>query len=181
LRAKDQKVIEELYDQYGAALYGIVLKIVVSEAVAQDVLQDAFVKIWKNGPSYDSGRGSLFTWMLNICRNTAIDRKRSADYQQRQKIQELDASVYHMESAAEKVQPEHIGLNGVVGTLEEKYRVVIDLIYFQGFTQQEVQEVLNIPLGTVKSRIRIALRELRRLFEIQQVGVILLLLLAAIF
>ena len=164
LQAQDKTVVGELYDLYSDTLYGIVLRIVQQEALAQDVLQEAFVKIWKNGHRYDSSKGTLFTWMLNICRNTAIDKTRSANYRRQSKIHAIDQSVYNDEKWSYEQNPDHIGLQQEVVKLEEKYREIIELIYFQGYTQQEVTEHLNLPLGTVKSRVRIGLRELRKLF-----------------
>jgi len=170
LQQQDKKAIDALYDQYSSALYGIVLKIVRSEMVAQDVLQEAFVKIWSKGASYDASKGTLFTWMLNITRNTAIDKQRMEET--RSKNSEKNPTEERMET-----QIDHIGLNGEVGKLEEKYRKVIDLIYFKGYTQEEVTEELNIPLGTVKSKVRLALRELRKVFSVQYTTMYWLLLL----
>lgn len=164
LQAQDKSVIGELYDLYSDTLYGIVLRIVQQEGLAQDVLQESFVKIWKNGSKYDTSKGTLFTWMLNICRNTAIDKTRSANYKRRDKIHVIDQTVYNNEKWSCEQKPDHIGLHQEVINLEAKYREIIELIYFQGYTQKEVTEHLNIPLGTVKSRVRIGLRELRKLF-----------------
>ena len=159
LQEQNKQAISALYDQYGPALYGIVLKIVRSEMIAEDVLQEAFVKIWKKGHSYDPSKGTLFTWMLNITRNTAIDKLRTEE--SRNRIATNQQEVFS------ETPTDHIGLNTQVNKLEEKYRHVIDLIYFKGYTQEEVTEELNIPLGTVKSRVRIALRELRKVFSVQ--------------
>ncbi|GAB5555011.1 MAG: ECF RNA polymerase sigma factor SigK [Saprospiraceae bacterium] len=164
LQSQDKSVISELYDQYSDTLYGIVLRIVQQEAIAQDVLQESFVKIWKNGHKYDNTKGTLFTWMLNICRNTAIDKTRSANYRRQSKIHTIDQTVYDNKRWSCEQKPDHIGLQQEVVKLEDKYREIIELIYFQGYTQQEVTDHLNIPLGTVKSRVRIGLRELRKLF-----------------
>lgn len=174
LHQNDKRVIAIIYDQYAPALYGVVMRIVQSEEVAQDVMQDAFVKIWKNGTTYNSSRGTLFTWLLNITRNTAIDKLRSAGYRKRSKNQTIDDFVYNQVSS-QGINPDEIGVKEVLNNLDEKYQEVIDLIYFRGFTQKEVSEELNIPLGTVKTRLRIALRELRELFDMTgAVGILLL-------
>ena len=175
LKRQDQSVLAVLYDSYAPALYGVVLRIVQSEPIAQDVLQETFVKIWRNGPSFDPQKGRLFTWMLNIARNTAIDTIRSAHYRNKQKIQSIDQSVYNSASHSEQFNVNHIGLDKLVGNLDDKYREVIDLIYFKGYTQSEVVKALGIPLGTVKSRVRIALRELRKVFQNNTVSIITLL------
>ena len=161
LHQRDETVIGDLYDRYGAALYGVVVKIVNNEHTAEDVLQDAFTKIWQNGQRYDRKKGTLFTWMLNITRNTAIDRIRSA--QHRQKIQPIDISVYNNPSLQTSPSTDTIGLRKIVSRLEPKYRMMIDLAYFGGYTHKEIEEKLNLPLGTIKSRLRIAMRELRKL------------------
>ena len=176
LQHQDKQVISLLYDQYSASLYGIILKIVRDEGIAKDVLQEVFVKIWKNGPKYNPSKGSLFTWMLNIARNTSIDKTRSANYRHNGKIQTMDATVYHNGSLKHEQNTDTIGLKGIVNTLDEKYREIIELIYFNGYTQKEVEEHLGIPLGTVKSRVRIALRELRKQFGEQKVNIIVLLM-----
>src|SRR6188508_2589331 len=80
LRARDEKALSLLYDKYSAALFGVALKIVKREELAEDVLQETFIKIWTAFSQYDSSKGRLFTWMLNICRNQAIDKIRSGSY-----------------------------------------------------------------------------------------------------
>ena len=169
LKQKDKEAIPILYDQYASALYGVILKIVGSQQIAEDVLQETFIKIWRNGDQYDPKKGRLFTWLLNIARNTAIDKRRSAGFKKNSKNQLLESSVYYREGLTTSNNPDHIGLRELVDGLDEKYRQILELVYFKGFTQSEVVKELNIPLGTVKSRTRIALRELRKLFETHKV------------
>jgi RNA polymerase sigma factor (sigma-70 family) len=176
LQQNDRRAIELLYDHYASALYGVVFKVVQVESIAQDVLQDAFVKIWQNGHKYDRSKGKLFTWVLNIARNLAIDKTRSAHYRQNRKNQSVDQLVHIQKGPSVTNNPDHIGLKKVVGMLEEKYQIIVDLIYFQGFTQKEVEDHLDIPIGTVKSRVRIALRELRKIFEEHNVTLLLLMI-----
>jgi RNA polymerase sigma-70 factor (ECF subfamily) len=176
LQQQNKESISQLYDQYGPTLYGIILKIVQHEEIAKDVLQEVFVKIWKNGARYDTKKGSIFTWMLNIARNTAIDKTRSASFRQKGKIQDLDQTVYNNTSLTTEQNTDVIGLKSFVNGLDEKYREIIDLVYFRGYTQKEVEKHLNIPLGTVKSRVRIALRELKRIFDEQKITIIVLVL-----
>ncbi len=175
LGSQDKTVIAELYDAYGETLYGIILRIVRQEEIAQDVLQEAFIKIWKKGPSYDATKGTLFTWMLNICRNTAIDKTRSANYKRRSNVGEITDHLMNDHGHSYEQKPEVIGLTQEVDKLEDKYKEIIELIYFQGYTQQEVSEKINLPLGTVKSRVRIGLRELKKVFLSDQVRLLLLL------
>jgi len=174
LHQNDRKVIAIIYDKYAPALYGVVLRIVRSEQIAEDVMQDAFLKIWKNGKQYNRSKGTLFTWLLNIARNTAIDKTRSAHFRRNEKNQIVDDFVSNKESTIGNIHPEQIGLKELVNDLNPKYKEVIDLIYFSGYTQKEVAEHLEIPLGTVKSRIRIALRELKSIFDTQMVSIIII-------
>jgi RNA polymerase sigma-70 factor, ECF subfamily len=162
LRQQDRAAVGELYDAYGGALFGVVLRIVHSRELAEQVLQDTFVKVWRNIASYDASKGRLFTWLLNIARNTAIDVTRSAQFQQSSKTDSLDNLVY--QPGGHSVNPDHVGLRDMVDNLDEKYRSLIDLIYFKGYTQEEVAEETGIPLGTIKTRLRYAMAELRTLF-----------------
>lgn len=166
--------MSRLYDQYSAALFGVILRVVKSREVANDLLQDAFVKIWQRGASYDPAKGSYYTWMLNVARNTALDKVRSAPHRFRKKIHTLDNPVSAYDHMRDELRVDHIGLDNVIGQLEEKHRVVIDLIYFEGYTQKEVHEHLDIPLGTVKTRLRLALRELRKHLDLAVMALVAL-------
>ncbi|MEM9887622.1 MAG: sigma-70 family RNA polymerase sigma factor [Bacteroidota bacterium] len=157
--------IEAILPKYGAALQGVIYKIVGSQEVTEEVLQDTFVKVWKNAKSYDPSKGRLFTWLLNIARNTAIDRIRSKKFQIHQKSKSLDTNVHDNATYSEEMQVQDSGLQNVIHQLDEKYTQVIDILYFKGYTQQEAAKELDIPLGTVKSRVRIALRELRKMLS----------------
>jgi RNA polymerase sigma-70 factor, ECF subfamily len=164
LKDKDERGFSILYDNYSAALMGILYKIVRSEELAADLLQEVFVKIWKNVGSYEPGKGTLFTWMLNIARNTAIDKTRSQVFRQGQQNQSIENTVHLHEPVSHdhmSVQTDMIGLEKGIALLRPEYQQLIDLIYFQGFTQVEAAEELNIPLGTVKTRIKAAVVELR--------------------
>ena len=167
LQAQDKRAISHLYDAYGAALYGLIFRMVKSEEVAQDLVQDTFVKVWKNGHRYDATKGTLFTWLINIGRNTAINAIQSKSYRnslKNQNVENLANSNSHP-SVIHELNVNQIGLKGLINELDEKYSVLIDLIYFKGYTQREAEKHLGIPLGTIKSRVRIALRELRKAFE----------------
>lgn len=162
LNQKDRTAIGQMYDMYGGALYGVVLRIVQSPELAQQVLQDTFLKVWKNSASYDESKGRLFTWLLNIARNTAIDATRTAHFRYQQKTENIDSLVH--KPGNETLNPDHLGIREVVSTLDEKYKTLIDLIYFKGYTQEEVAEETGIPIGTVKTRLRYAMTELRKVF-----------------
>lgn len=164
LKKQDKAALEYLYDHYSAALNGIILRIVKKEAISEEVLQDAFVKIWANIHSYDPSKGKLFTWMLNISRNLAIDKTRSKEIKNEQKSDPIEYSVHTVERENhQEFSPESIGVKELLDHLTSDQRKVVDLLYFQGYTQSEVSKEHEIPLGTVKTRLRIALKELRKI------------------
>jgi RNA polymerase sigma-70 factor (ECF subfamily) len=151
-----------LYDNYSPALFGVINQIISNKEVAADVLQDVFVNIWKKIGLYDDTKGRLFTWMLNIARNAAIDKLRSRSYPDSLKNQPLTENVNTIKAnSVVNPQQNDIGLKKQVSRLREEYRVLIDLSYFQGFTHEEISKILDLPLGTVKTRIRSALTQLR--------------------
>lgn len=162
LRQKDEQGFTYLYEHYSGALYGVIKQIVTDLDLANDVLQETFVNIWRKIDSYDASKGRLFTWMLNIARNAAIDKTRSKAFQQGLKHQSIDG-----EFIQPSVKPgtEDFGLKKVVLKLKEEQRMLIDLSYFQGFTHEQISKSLNIPLGTVKTRIRSALTQLKSLLS----------------
>ena len=162
LKQQDRTAIGDLYDAYNGALYGVVLRIVQSPELAQQVMQDTFVKAWRNGASYDASKGRLFTWLLNIARNTAIDATRTAHFRHSRQTDGLDNLI--QQPGGSTLNPDTLGLREVVSTLDEKYKSLIDLVYFQGFTQEEAAEETGIPLGTIKTRLRYAIAELRKVF-----------------
>ncbi len=166
IRNKNTEAFKSLYDNYSSALYGVILKVVEIEELAQDILQDSFVKIWKSFSSYDSSKGRLFTWMLNISRNTAIDALRSKHGKMEGKIQSIDNSVYEV-NAQTKVTTniDQIGLKDVLKKLKNEHLILIELVYFKGYTQEEISQELAMPLGTVKTRIRTALNQLREILK----------------
>lgn len=147
-----------IFQRYGKALQGVVLQIVRDQKIAEDVLQESLVKIWQKGPQYDPGKGRLFTWLLNICRNSAIDKIRSKSYRQTTNIQTDGNYVPITASIAEyELATDHIGLKEIVERLDPKYRTLVNLVYFGGRTQKEASDELDLPLGTVKTRLRTAI------------------------
>ncbi len=166
LQQRNEQAFGYLYDNYSGALYGIVNSIVTDKEIANDVLQVVFVNIWRKIESYDPSKGRLFTWMLNIARNAAIDEVRSKGFRDSQKNQPLPENVDIMtERTVTMPVYNDVGLKKVLSKLKEELRVLIDLSYFQGFTHEEISKALNIPLGTVKTRIRTALIQLRTMIQ----------------
>ncbi|TAE27564.1 MAG: sigma-70 family RNA polymerase sigma factor [Cytophagales bacterium] len=171
LSRRDQQAFHWLYDQYSPALFGVIRKIVHDDEQARDLLQDSFIKIWNNLDQYDASKGRLFTWLLNVARNTAIDSLRSAKASSRPNpanaIHTDSENVYIVDSQhkTDPVPIEHIGVKDMVDQLRPERKMLIDLVYFSGYTHEEAAEVLNLPLGTVKTRIRSALQELKQFFS----------------
>lgn len=165
LKSRNEKHFGYLYDHYSPALFGIVLKVINDETVAGDVLQEIFLKIWRSIDRYDTDKGRLFTWMVNIARNTAIDTLRSKAHKQGLKVHELGSNSVAMEQLAVHQAVDHLGLTKVIEQLNKEQRVIIDLAYYKGCTQEEISKILDIPLGTVKTRMRNAIIQLRTILK----------------
>ena len=166
LRKRDQQAFSYLYDNYAAALNGIITRMVDEPQLAEDILQEAFLKIWNNFTQYDDSKGRLFTWMINITRNFTIDTLRSKGYKKQQKISQDENSVsYYADKNYNGDRFDTIGLKKQLLNLKPELRVVIDLAYFNGYTQDEISKEMNIPLGTVKTRMRTAIIELRKILQ----------------
>ena len=163
LKERNDQAFGFLYDNYAGALYSIIRQIITNnDELAGDVLQEVFINIWRKIESYDQTKGRLFTWMLNIARNASIDTLRSKSYQNSQKNQELPDNVYKGAiNQTTQQNVDNIGLKKVLEKLKPEHRVLVDLAYFKGFTHEEIADMMSIPLGTVKTRIRNALLQLR--------------------
>lgn len=164
LKQRDEAAFNYLYDHYSGSVYSIILNIVPDRELANDLLQEVFVKIWRQIETYDSSKGRLFTWMLNIARNASIDAIRSKSFQHSRQNRELTENVYDAGGSTE-TNTDKIGLRKTVHKLKEEYRVLVELSYFQGFTQDEISKMLKIPLGTVKTRLRTALIQLKQVIK----------------
>ncbi len=163
LRTGEQSSFTYLYDNYSAAVYGVIVRMIEDEEAAADVLQESFVKIWKNFSMYDASKGRLFTWMINLARNMAIDKLRSKHFKQDSKNLDIETSVSLVNRNNQTTfKPEHIGLKQLVQKMKPEFSEILDLVYFNGYTQAETAEELGIPLGTVKTRMRNAIIELRQ-------------------
>ncbi|WP_224483554.1 RNA polymerase sigma factor [Robertkochia aurantiaca] len=163
LKNRDEQGMNLLYDHYGDTLFGVAMKITKDEDLAKDVLQLSLMKIWDKIETYNPEKSKLFTWMFRITRNTAIDKIRSISLKTDQEIQIEVSDVYNL--GVQGVNPEHMDIKKHLNTLEDKYVEVLEALFFKGMTQQEASEELNIPLGTIKSRLKIGLRELRKIFD----------------
>jgi len=166
LRQREKVAVEALYDMYSASLFGVIVRIVNDEALAEDILQDTFVKIWNSFSSYSTEKGRLFTWMVNIARNLAIDKIRSKDFKNQTKNQELENNVTFIDEQRNTVyKPELLGVKDLVEQLKPEQKSILDLVYFKGYTHVEAADELGVPLGTIKTRLRMAIIQLRKYFN----------------
>ena len=166
LKIRDAAGLEYLYDNYSKALYNIIFQVVQSEEYAEDVLQDTYIKVWNSFDMFDATKGRLYTWLSNIARNLAIDKIRSKDFRNQSQNQDIENSVNAIDVRMNnRLNPENIGVKDLVQKLRPEYKELIELIYFNGYTHAEVSEHLSMPLGTVKTRIRAAIIELRKYFN----------------
>jgi RNA polymerase sigma-70 factor (ECF subfamily) len=150
---------------YRGSLFTAITQVVPDKEIAADVLQEVFITVWKNIDKYDPEKGRLFTWLLKLTRNAAINKTRSKIYKSQQKNADIgDYVTIVEENGANQPGIDHIGLRNQVHQLREDYKNVLELSYFNGYTQEEISKTLNIPIGTVKTRLRNAIIELRKQF-----------------
>ena len=159
----DKKALNLLYENYADSLYGVILKVTINEELAQDALQETFIKVWKNAKKYDSKKAKLFTWLYRIAKNTAIDKLRSFNNRFEKEVQIDKSNVYILPAAS--LNQDVLDLKEHVARLDEKYQIVLKALFFEGMTQQEASDELDIPLGTIKSRLKIGLRELKKVYD----------------
>ncbi|CAM4079552.1 MULTISPECIES: RNA polymerase sigma factor [Flavobacterium] len=166
LLKKDNQSFTLLYDNYSKSLYGVIYNLIKNKEEAEDVLQEVFVKIWNNIDSYNEKKGRLYTWMLNIARNTSIDKLRSKGYNNSQKNLSAENFVYILEDNSKALNRiDAIGIKEFIKKLKPKCIQIIELLFFQGYTQQEASDELEMPLGTVKTNNRNCMNELRTIIN----------------
>ncbi|GGI57985.1 RNA polymerase sigma factor [Winogradskyella haliclonae] len=161
---KDIKAFETLYKMYSNSIHGVVNTIVKDTVISDELMQDVFIKAWNNAESYSSSKGRFFTWILNIARNAAIDKTRSKAFKQSK--QNLDASFFVdiiVSNSNLEQQTDAIGIKKFVNQLGEKCKILIEFLYFKGYTQKDLAETLDIPIGTVKTRNRSCIQKLREI------------------
>jgi len=157
---------EALYDMYSSTLYWAILKIVKNREISEDVLQKSFIKIWYSFEKYNAKKGRLFTWMLCLTRNLAKDTLRSNQYRRYLATEPIE---YYNEKIE---QPEYVfsmadiqSIKLEMGNLNKSQRDILDLIYFKGCTHTEAADELNVPLGTVKTRLGAGLHILKGIYK----------------
>lgn len=170
IKEYDSKALEELYDRYSPILYTLIRKIVPDQTVAEEVLADIFVILWKKGKYFELSNENLYTWLIILARNKAVDRKirdsklkelpeYSDDFEDEIIIPKISKSIDPVELT--KVQAEKEKFEGAMNKLTEAQKYVINMAFYDGKTQGEIASELNIPLTTVKSKIQVALSNLK--------------------
>ena len=165
---KDPTAFEVLYDRHGGAAYSLAHRIVGSPEGAEDVVQEAFLSIWRSGAHFDSARGSVRSWTLGVVRNRSIDALRRQSGKAPKLDFDDDATLEAQDSGeltdAEAIRRETASrVRGALNELPHEQSEVIGLAYFGGFTHSEIAEMLSMPLGTVKGRMRLGLEKVRLL------------------
>ena len=171
LKNKDERALSLLYDKYSGAIYSVILKMIRDEGKAQNLLQDTFITVWDKAELYDADKGRFYTWVYRIAKNKTLNVLRKTD----PLIQTDDFSVYSNKEDAIRIDPEYIELNGAVTTLAAHHKEAIELVYFKGLTHKEAHQQMYVPLGTFKSYIRQALKQLRETY-VKTLSLILLIL-----
>jgi RNA polymerase sigma-70 factor, ECF subfamily len=166
----DPRAFELLYDRHGGAAFSLAYRMVGKQTAAEDVVQEAFLSIWRSRLRYDKTRGSVRTWVLGIVHNRTIDSLRRSTVHERGR-ETLDVVEEHHE-ARERTdvevarREEARSVRGALNTLPDEQRQTIELAYFGGYTQSEIAKLLEEPLGTVKGRMRLGLDKMRRQLEV---------------
>ena len=159
IRARDEDGLSMLYTHYSDALYGIALRILHRDSFAEDAIQKSFLKIWNNIDKFDPEKSTLFTWMVRIVKNTAIDIRRLKSFQKEEKSETLDVHVHNTEQS--HIDTDRIDAKDIIAGLDEKYAFVLEYLYLKGYTQSELSDEFDIPLGTIKTRVKKGIEILR--------------------
>lgn len=169
-KGQRDSAIKLIMDNYEYALYGVSYKILKDEALAKDVYSISMVKIWNNLDKYNEEKSTLFTWMYRIIRNTSIDKARTRSLKNTKVCRNESEDGYILSDFYGKVLHQNtnvIGLDDNIDKLDDKYSFVLREHYLIGRTHLEISEIFGIPLGTVKSRILIAMREMRKIYGVK--------------
>ena len=161
LKQQDSRALSRLYDTYAPAIYGVIIRMCRDENLAQNILQDTFMKVWEKSDQYDPEKGRFYTWVYRIARNSTLNALRNRN----DLIQNADLSVY--EDKEDVGENDFEGLNGTIQKLEDHHQKAIELVYFKGYTHREAHKIMEVPLGTFKSYVRQALKQLRENYEME--------------
>ncbi len=160
---KNMEAFQKLYELYELSLKTVIYRIVKNQEDTEEILQDVFIKAWYNAGDYSPKKGRFYTWMLTISRNMAIDKIRSKNFKKNQKNMTLDFLSEIVESRESlEHNTDYIGMEFFLKGMNDGDKRLLDLIYFQGFTYKEVSEEIKMPIGTVKTKMRKCILNLRR-------------------
>ncbi len=159
IKQKQESGLTMLFHKYGAAINGILLRTVKDPQIAEELLQQVFLKVWNKIDKYDSQKSSLFTWMRVVAKNIAIDKIRLKSYSRNLKTESIDVHVNNI--TGDKTNLSSIDVENLLLELDDKYKVVLIKMYLEGYSQGDISKELDIPIGTIKTRIRKAISILR--------------------
>ena len=169
LKNMDRGAMTSLYKMYSDSLYRVISTIVVIEEVAQDLLQETFIKIWNSFKQYDPGKGRLYTWMVRLARNLSIDYLRSVNYRNYTVSEDLSEVTQQIDQAFHvSFNPELIGVKDMTRILNDEQKLALDLIYFKGYTHVQAAKELHITVGILRSRLQSSITVLRKTYNRDQ-------------
>jgi RNA polymerase sigma factor (sigma-70 family) len=169
LKNMDRGAMTSLYKMYSDSLYRVISTIVVIEEVAQDLLQETFIKIWNSFKQYDPGKGRLYTWMARLARNLSIDYLRSVNYRNYTVSEDLSEATQQIDQAFHvSFNPELIGVKDMTRILNDEQKLALDLIYFKGYTHVQAAKELHITVGILRSRLQSSITVLRKTYNRDQ-------------
>jgi RNA polymerase sigma-70 factor (ECF subfamily) len=174
VEAADAEAFATLYDRHSCAAFSLAYRMMGERQASEDLMQDAFLKIWRGASSYRSERGSVRTWILSIVRNRGIDQIRSQASRRRtqEKIEASAPRSQPSEAFAESWRnSQRDQVREALNTLPPEQLKILELAYFSGYTHVEISELLRLPLGTVKGRMRLGLKKIRDYFESRDAAV----------
>jgi len=167
LGAGDEEAFRGLFQRYGPSALALARRVARQPFLAEEIVQEAFLAVWRNPHGYEEGRGSVRTWLMGMVHHRAVDAVRREEAQRRRAEDVAGASIEEVEDPAEQVieevdlPRERRAVRAALGELPEEQRQVIELMYFGGLSQSTIAERLSLPLGTVKSRTLLGMRRLR--------------------
>lgn len=165
LKNNDRLAMSALYQMYSDSLYKVISTIVSVEEVAQDLLQETFIKIWKSFGMYDASKGRLYTWMARLARNLSIDYLRSANCRNASVCEDITEVTQQVDMNFQTIyNPELIGVRDMTRILNNDQKSALELVYFKGYTHVQAAEELNITLGILRSRLQSSISELRKAY-----------------
>ncbi|MPZ23351.1 MAG: sigma-70 family RNA polymerase sigma factor [Dehalococcoidia bacterium] len=169
MRERDVRAFETLFQRYSDLVFSTCLRVLADPALAEDMVQEIFIRVWRRPEAFDAERGKFVTWLLSVSRNRAVDEIRSRGRRRRHELGNVIA-VEETPSGRESENPlasaelasEREAILEALSTLPAEQRTAIELAYFKGLTQQEIATSLKQPLGTIKTRVRLGMQKLRQ-------------------